>query len=1519
MENLSGQVIRGYELRELIGVGGFAAVYRAFQPSVEREVAIKVILPRYANNPEFVRRFDAEAQMIARLEHLHIVPLYDYWREPNNAYLVMRWLRGGSVFNSLQREGPWPIPMVARLLEQVATALSVAHRQGIIHRDITPANILLDEQKNAYLADFGIAKNIIEEDELRQQEEHLYGSPAYMAPERILREPATPQTDIYSLGIVLYQLLVGKPPFEAPTHTTLMRKQLHDPLPPLQLQRPDLPHTFNVVILQATAKNPDARYHDALSMLDSFYEAMRLSKQEVRTPVSAAGSSGGETMPLEGVNTTIQLDSVPQVATRVLEPPNPYKGLRAFDEADASDFFGRAELVQTLLDRLMDDEPGGGRFLAVIGPSGSGKSSVVKAGVIPMLREGAIPGSERWFIAKMVPGANPFEELENALLGVAVSSAEGLGKQLRSGPRGLLEAVGQILPAPGGGHSADLVLVIDQFEELFTLASDEAGRTLFLDSLRTAVTAPESRLRVVLTLRADFYDRPLLYAGFGELIRRHTEVILPLAASELQQAITAPANRVGLALEAGLVAEIVAGLNEQPGALPLLQFALTELYERRENGMLTLDAYHASGGVSGALARRAEELYVGLDEHKQAAARQMFLRLVALGEGTEDTRRRVRWAELISIGEDKATMQAVIDAFGAYRLLTLDRDPQTREPTVEIAHEALICEWRRLRRWLDENRDDLRTQQQLAAATTEWLVTGRDPSYLATGSRLVQFETLGGESDEQVSLALNADETAYLQASIALRQRAVRRLRLFIAGLIVFSIVALALALFAFDRQRRAERAEDNAVAERDRADIQAAISRSGELAVRALSNLDRRDTSLLLSLEAVNAADTFEAWRSVMAGLQASPRLTMFLHDPTAEVRSVAYSPDGAWLAAGGRDGEIVLWDMRAERPTAQRITTGSGINSLVFSPDSRLLITGSADGTVSRLEIETGEPVGEPLSGHEDAVWGVAVSPDGTRIASASGDGTIRLWDTATGEPVGEPLEGHDDMVYTVAFSPDGRILASGSADNTIRLWDVATGERIGRALTGHTNWVWRVAFSPDGSILASGSADNTIRFWNPDDGTPFGRPLEGHTNWVRSIAFSPDGALLASGSTDDTARLWDVETGQPVGAPMTGHTDHIWSVAFSPDGRLLASGAEDTSVLLWQVQRRSLLARELGQHEDIIEAVAFSPDGSILASAGGSPSGTARDSSIRLWDRDSGTVSATLDGHEGQITSLAFSPDGSILASAGEDRQVMLWDVARGERLGEPLHGHRNAVFAVAFSPDGTRLASAGDDGMIILWDVATHERVGQPLVGHRDGIFCLAFSPDGLILASGSRDTTVMLWDPTTGQPVGEPLAGHSLDVESIAFSPDGSILASASRDLTIVLWDVATRTPIRQPLSGHTNYLTSVVFSPDGRQLASGSWDTTIMLWDVRAGAALAAFRGHDDTVSGVAFSSDGQTVASGSWDETVMLWDVNQAHWREQACHVANRNLTPLEWAQFFQAEPYRETCPDLSGQPETG
>lgn len=947
------------------------------------------------------------------------------------------------------------------------------------------------------------------------------------------------------------------------------------------------------------------------------------------------------------------------------DAPCPYRGLQVFDETHAGLFFGREADVARLLDSLRAH-----RFLAVIGPSGSGKSSLVRAGLIPALRQGKLQitpddgtalvaeaeSSDQWLIQQFEPGPHPLEALAEALLACCPRALpralRQLLEELAVDERSLHLLTLEILAR----HPANsrLVLVIDQFEELFTLTDNETARQAFLDNLLYPLSLPTGRLTVILTMRADFYSQAALYPRLADYLADCQRLISPMTEPELTQAIIRPAQKVGLRFEAGLVDRLLHDTVAEPGALPLLQHSLLELWQRRQDGQLTLAAYQASGGVHGALAQRADSLLATLPPDQQAIMRRVMLRLTRLGEGTADTRRRAGLNELIYTPAEADDVRSVITRLADARLVTTTLNAETGAETVDVAHEALIRGWPTLQRWLTEDRESLRLHQQLTEAAAEWQRQQRDPSYLYRGARLSTLtewaESHTAEMNEPERDFWQAGLDAHRQASRAAEQRRRRTMLALTVGLLIM----MALALLAFSQWRQVA--------------LEQQMTLSRRLAAEARTlYADQPDTALLLSAEALHVADTLEARSALLESLQTFPWLTSLGRAHTGWVWAVAYSPQGDTLASAGADGTIILWDTATRQPLGEPLTGHTGwARAVAFSPDGATLASGGADGTVRLWVASTGQPLDAPLTDHTSFVTAVAFSPDGQTLASASADGTIRLWDVETGEPRGNPLTGHTSFVLTVAFSPDGQTLASGGEDQSVILWDISADptatQPLARALTGHQGAVTTVTFDPTGRTLASGSTDGTIILWNIETRQPGSQPLEGHQGPVSSLAFTLDGQSLVSGSADQTIIVWDVATRQPRLAPLRGQRDRVLMVAVQPDSTgntlTLATGSADGTVGWWHVTPHSPLARPLSGHTAGVEAVRFSPDGHTLATGG-------RDNRIILWDiTGAESISRTLTGHTDAVRSLAFSPDGTILLSGSRDRRLIRWDVARGQ---------------------------------------------------------------------------------------------------------------------------------------------------------------------------------------------------------------------------------------------------------------
>jgi len=1474
--DLAGERVRGYRVLEEIGHGAFGEVFRARQPHVGREVAVKVIHRHLANDPDFIRRFEAEAQLVARLEHPHIVPLYDYWREPSGAFLVMRFLRGGSLRDAL-KEGALQPHRVAAVTDQVAQALVSAHRRDVVHRDVKPANILFDEDGNAYLSDFGIAK-----EHASAQVPLRGGTPSpflyYLSPEEVQGQPPTARADIYSLGLVVYEMLAGRHPYAQAAPHEVADKHLREPLPPLATR--GVPPAIDGVIERATAKDPDQRYADAAALAIALHAALD------------DGAAASVALPVQ--------------------VRNPYKGLEPFLEADASDFFGREAMVARLLERLRG-QSAVSRVLVVTGPSGSGKSSLVRAGLVPALRSGALAGSDRWFVAQMVPGDRPFAELGRALERVAPDEIPiEVAEEMQRGEDALRATAEWILPEDG----SELLLVIDQFEELFTLVKTQDVRARFVATVVRAATDPSSRVRVVATIRADFYDRPLLYGGLAELVRVGTEVVVPLNAEELERAVAGPAERVGTRLDSALVAQLITDVAGQPGSLPLLQFALTELFEVREGSVVSLEAYRAIGGVHGALARRAEDTFRGLSDPAKEASRHMFLRLVAIGKGGHDTRRRVLRSDLTSLHEDSRPMEVALDAFGRARLLSFDRDPDTRAPTVEVAHEALLREWQRFREWIEGAREDVAVQRRLAGAMHDWRDAARDPSFLMSGARLEQFEGIVHGS----TLGLTLDEREFIEASVSererqraeddarvtrersLERRSLQRLRGLVAVLTVAALVAAGLTFAAARERQRAER--------------EARIATARALAAAAVSNLDiDSERSILLALEAVDA--TREVDDAVL------PEAEEALHRAVVGSRIVRrvpglgggldWSPRGHMFATEGPEGSGLI-DIRDPR-SGQSLRSFRGhdadVNLVAFSADGSMLATTGDDGTVRVWNPRSGDELRRfGGSGPEAEVWGPSFSPDGRLLAATwPAEGVVRVWDLATGREVHEL--GPWQVNFVTSFSPDGRRLAISTWDSGAVVVDTRSGDKLfaleAQGSVGDVDW------SPDGRWLATSSEEGAVRLWGGRTGdSRF--TLVGHRGEVVAADWSPDSTRLVTGSSDGSAKVWEITedgTRELHSIPAQDAGGGIW-VAFSPDGERVMTGDQQiTAVKIWDVGPTgdAEWANIPAARQDL-GGVTFTADGhQVIASNG--------DGSMTLWDTETGEASQAFGGRgrsPREIIAIAASPDNRFIAAAGLDGQEASWagppaavyHSGTGERAFKVRTGH--GVQDLAWSPDGRFLAAVGVRGSARIV-----ERSGASVTSlphdHDVRLSGVGFSPDGRLLATAAipldpadaGQEAVTIWDWQAGRAV-ETIRTHA---EALAFDPAGSRIATAGIFGSAVVWDVDRGKKVAT-LSGHTGPVNDVTFAPDGSTIATASADGTIRVWDARSGIQRLSLRGHETAVWDLAFSADGSKLASSSPDGIVRVWALDIDDLIQIARQEVTRSLTEAECRVYL----HQRECP---------
>ncbi|GAA0593612.1 hypothetical protein GCM10010394_23700 [Streptomyces crystallinus] len=1190
------------------------------------------------------------------------------------------------------------------------------------------------------------------------------------------------------------------------------------------------------------------------------------------------------------------------------EPPFPYRGLAAFEPEDADWFFGRERMTADLVSRVRACVSGS-LPLAVFGASGAGKSSLLRAGLVPALARGALatPGSADWPVLVMTPTAHPV----NAL---CESVAESLALPLETVRKRVREGIGS------GGLSSVLrtalagrrmLLVVDQFEEVFAVCEDEAERWSFVTAVCDAARPGPDALPaavVVLGIRADFYSRCLDHPELLRAVQDNHFAVDAMAREELVEAITAPARAAGLVLEAGLtelllrdlgVAPGSAHTTYEPGALPLLSHALLATWQHRADSRLTVAGYQLTGGIHGAVATTAERVYTRLDPTAQQAARQVLLRLIRVGEDGSDARRRVARDRLVEQCGGQAPQ--IVEALAAARLLTLS------DTTVEITHEALLRAWPRLRDWLAEDRQGLRALDQLAEAADAWEALHYDPDTLFRGTRLA----LAGQWAADHRDALSEREERFLEASLAAEtaerqatRRRTRRLRQLVGLLTVLLVIASISVGYAMDAEHQAKEQRNIAVARR--AASEAAALRESNPAL-----------SMQVSLAAYRLARTAET-RDTLLGSFALPYASRLVGH-TADVVSLAIGPDGHTAVTGSADHTARLWDITEDHRPRQLalLSQADEVKAVVFAPGGRLLAT--AGGHTARLW-----DVSDPrhpralaeLTGHDDTVKALAFSPDGRTLATASSDHTVRLWNVS--QPphpqLLSTLTGHTTQLGTVAFSPDGRTLIS-AADATPWVWDVSDPRhpRTIGFLSGHTGGVNAAVFSPDGHTVATADWDHTVRLWD------LTRPrspralatLTDHAAIVWSVAFSPDGRTLVS--TGDGARLWDVsDLGRPV--RMTT-VPGFRAAAFTPDGHTLATTDVDHTARLVDLRELPLVG-----HANVVVGIALSPDGHTLATA-------SWDRTVRLWDvtdpRGRRPL-ATLTGHTNFVRSVAFSPDGRTLASGSDDGTARLWDVAdpRAPHPVTTLEPQSSEVAAVAFSPDGRRLAT-GAYQRLKVWDVSTrdHPREVATLDGFPHMIWAVVFSPDSHTLAvGGGQGVTARFWDIADGRHPRE-LAfpfGSTDTVAPGAFSPDRTVLATVSNNLDndnlVRLVDFGRPSRPRQlaTLTGHTGKVRAVAFSPDGRTLATAANDKTIRVWNIadpRHPALRATLTGHTDSVTSVVYLPDGHTLATGSDDHTARLWNTSTDEVATRVCATVHPAITRPEWDRYFPATAYRPPC----------
>ena len=1144
----------------------------------------------------------------------------------------------------------------------------------------------------------------------------------------------------------------------------------------------------------------------------------------------------------------------------------PFKGLASFDVADAELFFGRERLVAEMVARLA-----GAPLMGIVGSSGSGKSSALRAGLLAALAGGVLPASEDWGLALLRPGEHPVRALERATAEAAPASR--------------------------------LVVAVDQFEELFTLCHDEAERAAFVDELVAQARDVRRRVLVLVAVRADFYGRCAVYPELSQLLGANHVLVGPMRRDELRRAIELPARRAGLTVDSDVVDALIADVEGEPGGLPLLSSALLELWQRRDGRRLRMSAYEHTGGVQGAIARLAENAYARLEPAHQETARRILLRLADHGDG-EAVRRRVELAEL-DVDRDER-VAAVLAVLAGDRLVTIG------EGAVEVAHEALLREWPRLRRWLEQDSEGRRLHQHLRAAAREWDAGGRDPGELYRGARLAAaLEWSAAHGSE-----LNASERTFLDAGRAANERSQRRLRAVLAGVAALLLLSVIAGVVALEQRGSAH---EQAVA----ADAQ-------RLGARALVE-DDLDRALLLARQGVALDESAQTRGNLLAALLKSPAALGILRGDDEPIAVIGLSPDERTLAAGTNTNKVLLFDTRTRRRVATlEVDFGAFMNSIAFSPDGRRLAVGydwqgapvvvvfdlrrrrglarisvptsggitglgySHDGrglevivarvfgfggrgpaVLMRFDARTGAPRSGPIPINRAGSTPLMITSDGRRLV-AVGEGETVVRDAQSLRALKRwPVGGRGASQYwPTALAPDDRTVAIGGEDGSVRFLDLETGEERA-ALGRHVAEVFGARFTPDGRRLITTGADSGVIVWDVRRATA-GETFSGQPGRVLTPQITRDGRTLYTAGPGAAVFIWDLagtrglgrpfSTGAPSAQPgFAAVTSGQAFLALSSDGGLIARGQDDGAVTIVDGQTLARRRRFPVVTSGPVHGLGFVPRSRLLVVTG--PEGF-----LALADADRGRLLKRAPGHEGDVLPPSISADGRLLVTSSDDQTIRLWSLPDMRPVAGPLRFGSNDIEDVQISPDGRRLAivlvdPSGESATLEVWDADSRRRVARLDVP--DTPTAVRFSPDGRLLAVGYPHGRSRLWSTTNWKPATHLLAGDVGTIYAVAISRDGRTLATGSEDRTVRLWDIESQQAIGAPLPGPGRGVGAVApyFTPDGAALIA-SYDTG------------RAFR-----------------------------WDLRPESLARHACRVAGRRLTPAEWTEFLPGRDYDPAC----------
>lgn len=1475
-----------YIVRREIARGGFAVVALSWDEELAAEVAIKVLFARRGEDETLRQRFIEEARLLRRIQSYSLVSVHDVGRLPDGRpYFVMDYADLGTLVTQLDArktdEGCLPPQDVLQLVDALTSGLSAIHRAGVIHRDIKPENILyqsigirgptalgaenetvqepvpLPAQSGAdrvMIGDLGIARDLLHESASSLV---IGGTPAYMAPEQFDTGGGfSPAADIYSASAVLWYAITGARPPDA----TTVEHQVADQKQPWQ-----------DFFLRGMAADPTQRFSDIEAWSNAAHDVLARIAAEDPDPIGPDHKAG------------LALPSSADC---------PYRGLSAFQPEDADRFFGREELVADVLQRLQTMN-----ILVVGGSSGSGKSSLVRAGVIPALRQGRVKGSEGWRIELFTPGRDALSELYYRLLG-----SEGTTRVRLDDFVARPSTARQVIKDTG---PEQVLLAIDQFEELFTLNDADTAQG-FVDALAAITDPADSTARIIITIRADFYEKCAAVPWLARAVSRNQILVGPMTATDLRRAIVEPARRAGIYVEQHLVDAIVGEASEDAGVLPLISHALVETWTRRLGATLTYEGYRSSGGMAGAIRQTADAIFDNdFSDQERRVAERLLLSLVTPGEGGSDTRRIVAISELAD-DPDAKLMARVVKRLTEARLLTVDSE------TVQITHEALLRSWPRLSRWIDRSRGDLRLRLRIVQMADEWIEADRDPDMLLSGARLGYVlewfdknrDKAGAKEREFLQASAQGQEAAQKAANMRRDKR--RRAQIMgVSALAVLAIGATVASVIAFNESRQAQ---ENAA----RADAATLIARDSLASALGAAAVGYATDDPLLALNlAVQSIAQSRSPRTTFDARVAMLRARIALAEgypvpvgapvPAGDALSIAIAPDGRSVVTGSRDGTVRILDTASRQQVGERLQSSvGGIQDIAFAPDGNGF---AAVGDSGRIVYW---PFGgfvaeapEVLGATSDILWRLAFHPTDATLVTAGEDGKILIW------PVGGDAPGTSRTVAarsgdftSVAFSPDGRALAAGNGSGEVRLWHYPSGTEIFPPMTAlHSSDVWGLSFSESSDLIATASSDGSSAIVHLDTGEIMGKAFPAKDR-INTIQFMPDGWKLVGGNSHGQLLIWDVGTDDQIALSPPGHAGRVVDVALSDDTETAVTLGADQNVRFWRMGPPSHLAQDFAALDGAKpKGVALAPDHVFVG-----------DSEGAVARSDPGASSLSfMRGHQHQVWAAALSPDGQRLATADRMGRIVISaaDAAGAETNLPPLG---EAIWSLAFSSDGKRLLAAAESAAhLIDLETATTLRRFTP----HDGKVTRAdiHSATSRVAVSTSLGD-VLVW---STQEVTPPTVMNVSDnvVWSVAFRTDGSVLAAADSDETVSIWNVADGKRL-QNFTGHASGATDVLFLGDGASLVAADRRGGLHFWDIAFGKSIGRIpAAHAATIWRLAAHPDGQGFASAGDDGSVRVWDIFSI---KAACTLSDGVLGLDQRRQYLGSMQDDDACnsPDL-------